>query len=447
MKFKSLFILLFCCLTNLVLGQTTLIQDTLNNVTITAQRQARPAFEVPEAVSIVSQQYLERHVSRSMAESLIGVPGVWMQKTNHGGGSPFVRGFTGNQTLLLLDGIRLNNSTYRYGPNQYFNTIDVLNVRQIEAVRGTGSVLYGSDALGGAIQVFTKTPKFSEDGWETHGRLLGRMITQDMEYGGRGELQMANDRIAIMGGFSLRDFGELIAGKNLGEQAPSAYDEIGGDFKMLVKTGKEGILTLAYNGLFQSEVGRYDQVAQRGYQTYMFDPQERQMAYTRWQTGTANPLFETITTTVSWQSSYEGRIKQREESTTVENEIDEVNTIGAVLEVASSFKPKWTAVSGLEFYRDVVNSSETRTDLSTNAVTSHRGLYPDDSKAANIAFFTSHTFDLSPLMLNIGGRFNYFDLQIEDATFGNTTLQPTALVGNLSAHYTLSTSSAIHGFH
>ena len=64
------------------------------------------------------------HQFRTTPESLVGTTGVFIQKTNHGGGSPFIRGLTGNQTLILIDGIRVNNSTFRYGPNQYFNTID-----------------------------------------------------------------------------------------------------------------------------------------------------------------------------------------------------------------------------------------------------------------------------------------------------------------------------------
>lgn len=74
--------------------------------------------------------------------------GVFVQKTTHGAGSPFVRGLTGNQTLLLIDDIRLNNSTFRYGPNQYLNTIDAFTLGRAEVLLGSGSVQYGSDALG-----------------------------------------------------------------------------------------------------------------------------------------------------------------------------------------------------------------------------------------------------------------------------------------------------------
>ncbi|WP_372936005.1 carboxypeptidase-like regulatory domain-containing protein, partial [Mariniphaga sediminis] len=95
------------------------------SIVVTASRNELLSFQTPDAVSVITPQELKINAPRSMADALSGVTGVWMQKTNHGGGSPFVRGLTGNQTLLLIDGIRLNNATFRYGPNQYFNTIDI----------------------------------------------------------------------------------------------------------------------------------------------------------------------------------------------------------------------------------------------------------------------------------------------------------------------------------
>ena len=423
-----------------------MLVDSTEAIVVTAQRFATDAFETPEAVAILSQKEMARNPSRSTAEAAMRLPGVWVQKTNHGGGSPFVRGLTGNQTLLLLDGIRLNNSTYRYGPNQYFNTIDALNIHQIEAVRGAGSVLYGSDALGGAVQVFTQSPSFS-DKTEIHGSLLGRLINQDMEQGGRATLSISSSKIAILGGFSARSFGELVAGGDLGIQAPSSYDEYAGDLKLKAKLGNNAILTVAYNGVFQSNVGRYDQVAQRGYELYKFDPQNREMAYAKIEFSSQSPLFQKITLTGSIQHALEGRVKRRTDTflILINEEEDEVRTNGFSMEIQSRLGKNWTAISGFDGYFDLINSSKMETVLPGGSQMNIRGLYPDNSEASNLGLFTSHTLDWDKFKLNIGLRFNYFLLQIMDETFGDTNLEPSALVGNLSGRYALNEHHALVG--
>ena len=424
-----------------VVGQT--ISDTLETIVVTTERQPTTPFESPEAITVLNSNTLSSNVARSTAEALISFPGVWMQKTNHGGGSPFVRGLTGNQTLLLIDGIRLNNATYRYGPNQYFNTIDVLNINQIEVLRGAGAVLYGSDALGGTVQVLTKEGLFSEGGTEFHGSILGRILSGDMEQGGRAQLELSKERISILGGFSFRDFGELQAGGDLGEEAPSSYGEVAGDIKLKAKLGRNSIMTVAYNGVFQSEAGRFDQVTQRGYQTYMFDPQNRQLAYARFERENQSQLIQKIKLTAAYQNSLEGRVKQRQESTIVSNEEDEISTLSFIAETSSTFGKNWTAISGIEWYWDQVNSSKIDEDIASGSRSNSRGLYPNDSEAQNIALFTSHSFTFNKIKINAGARFNYFDINILDETFGNTSIQPTALVGNISALYKLHPQQAV----
>ncbi len=86
-------------------------------IVVTAQRYETDQFNRPEALSVLTQKELQQRAPRSTPEALTGTTGVWLQKTNHGGGSPFIRGLTGQQTLLLVDGIRLNNATFRSGPN------------------------------------------------------------------------------------------------------------------------------------------------------------------------------------------------------------------------------------------------------------------------------------------------------------------------------------------
>ncbi|MCK6693986.1 MAG: Plug domain-containing protein, partial [Thermoanaerobaculia bacterium] len=134
----------------------SLYRETLAELVVTARRSPTPRFNTPEAIEGLGEKTIRRQQYRTAPEALQATPGVFVQKTNHGGGSPFLRGLTGNQTLLLIDGIRLSNATFRYGPNQYFNTLDVFSIERFEVLRGSGSVQYGSDALGGAIQAFSR---------------------------------------------------------------------------------------------------------------------------------------------------------------------------------------------------------------------------------------------------------------------------------------------------
>ncbi|MFI5403929.1 MAG: TonB-dependent receptor, partial [Planctomycetota bacterium] len=127
-------------------------------VVVTATREEQKDIDVPYATAEIDEQTVERRSYRSTPQALRNTPGVMVQETSPGQGSPFLRGFTGFRTLFLIDGIRLNNSTFREGPNQYWATVDPLSVARYDVVMGPSSVLYGSDAIGGTVQAITKTP-------------------------------------------------------------------------------------------------------------------------------------------------------------------------------------------------------------------------------------------------------------------------------------------------
>ncbi|MDE0893003.1 MAG: TonB-dependent receptor plug domain-containing protein, partial [Planctomycetota bacterium] len=92
---------------------------------------------------------------RSLPRAIAKAGGVWLQETNQGGGAPVMRGLLGNQILIMVDGVRLNDSTTRYGPNQSLNMIDPAIVERVDLIRGANSIIYGSDALGGVISIWT----------------------------------------------------------------------------------------------------------------------------------------------------------------------------------------------------------------------------------------------------------------------------------------------------
>jgi len=211
-------ILLHLCL--LLFSGTTFAQEAstdsipdqaIGEVVITANRYGTPGTKTPEAIRVLGNSAIEKYQVRSAAEALVLSPGVFVQKTNHGGGSPFLRGLTGNQTLLLVDGIRLSNSTFRYGPNQYLNTIDVFSLDKMEVLRGSGSVQYGSDAIGGTIQAFSHPVKNSEMP-EWGGSLLSRVATHGMEQSISGAVNYSDKTIAVRGGITFRNFGDIVGG-------------------------------------------------------------------------------------------------------------------------------------------------------------------------------------------------------------------------------------------
>ena len=405
------------------------------SIVVTASKNKLVSHKIPEAVSVLTEEELKINAPRSMAEALIGVPGVWVQKTNHGGGSPFLRGLTGNQTLLLVDGIRLNNAAFRYGPNQYFNTIDVFSVNQVEVIRGKGSVLYGSDALGGVINIVTQTPEFFTGKPRLKGRGRLKLMNKGMEQSGGGELEYQSQKFAISGNVNHKNFGDLYAGGNLGFETPSGYNETGTNFKAKLRIADNWLITSAFNYLIQNDVHRYDQIAQRGYETYKFDPQIHRLFYSKVEYFGNSPIFKKVSFTVSNQLSDETRIVKKQASPILKTENDVVKNYGMTFDNYSEFNEYWNAVSGIEFYSDLIHSSKTETDTQTGEQTVKRGLYPDNSEMKNFAVFSQHSLRYKKIYLQLGGRFNAFRLNSVDEQFGEVKLKPQSIVGNFSFQY------------
>ena len=106
-------------------------EEYLAPTVVTASRTEQRELDAAYAVSTVTRDEVEQQMLRTVPEALKYSSGVMIQKTTHGHGSPFIRGFTGRQNLLLVDGIRMNNSTWRSGPVQYWNTLDVHAVERM----------------------------------------------------------------------------------------------------------------------------------------------------------------------------------------------------------------------------------------------------------------------------------------------------------------------------
>lgn len=422
--------------------------DTLDNplpeVVITAQRIVQSEKPVPYAVVTVNGRSFKRFNPRSTPESLHGLNGVFVQKTNHGGGSPIIRGLTGNQTLLMVDGIRLNNATFRYGPNQYLNTIDPYMVNKIEVAKGTGSVQYGTDAMGGVIHVLTAEPAFSETTL-FHSSHSAKMMNRDMEKTIRNEGSYSSAKVSMTGGLTYRDFGHLYGGDTTGRQDPSGYAEWGFDAKGKFILSKRAQLTVASQLLKQRHVPVYHKVVLENYRLNEFDIQQRSLQYMRLHMQGRNKLVKNAEVTVSWQQSLEGRKMQKNGSDVVTSERDRVNTIGITSTVHTELTRNWRATSGIDLYFDAVNSTRSESAGNNGMYLTKRGLYPNNSTHHSYSMYSLHQFSFGKWLVDAGLRFNQFSINISDSTLGNVQLAPSAFIGNAAVMYRLSGRHHIYG--
>ncbi len=428
-----------------------LVVDSANDLTeiiVTATRKNTQVLSIPYSVNYINVKQINEFQFRSTPDALTGLTGVFVQKTNHGGGSPFIRGLTGNQTLLLVDGIRFNNATFRFGPNQYLNTIDVNTIRKLEVARGTGSVQYGSDALGGVVQVFTKEPTFAQKK-TIQATLIGKIMSHDMEYSGRAEVQYQSKKIAILVGYSNKKFGDLWGGDSTKKQTPSGYHEKAFDVKFKWKISTNTTLTAAHQFLQQRNVPLYHRVKLENFTYYFFAPQQRQMSYVKLEIDGKKKVFNKFSLTSSLQRSLEIRSYQRNENSNKFLEEDKVRTIGITGDILSILTKNWTANSGIEFYHDKVNSIKKQINLSTNLTLNQRGLYPDNSTNANFSLYTLHHIKINRFEIEAGLRYNSFSIKIPDTVttilkLGDITVNPSSLVTNLALLYRLNNQISVY---
>jgi len=443
-RFKPVLFAVVLCSVVQTNAQTDTTVQSLGEVVITANRTTQAEAAVPYVVNHITRKQLNQFASRTTPEALMGMNGVFIQKTNHGGGSAFVRGLTGNQTLILLDGIRLNNSTFRYGPNQYLNTIDAYTIQKIEVAKGTGSVQYGTDALGGVIHVLSKEPEFintSTSSIQSRRRLNGMAVTKfmtgNMEQTARAELNYSNKSFAAIGGATVRNFGDMIGGDTTGKQSPSGYKEFAYDVKLKFRLNEQMQITTAHNFLRQQQVPVYHKVLLENFAVNEMNPQQRMLSYAKLAITHRHKLIRSIELIASHQQSIEGRNSRKNGTTVLRKEKDEVNTVGFTVDINSAFTKNWTANSGIELYYDKVLSRREDIDQLTNRISSKRGLYPHGSTYGNYSIFSLHHVQLKQLRIDAGLRYNLFRIRLTDTSLGKVYIKPSALVGNLAVSYNI----------
>ena len=230
-------------------------ESIIEEVVVTASHVEEPVFLTPYSVDIISAKRINMAGFRSTPDIFREIPGTLVQKTSLGQGSPYIRGFTGFRNLFMIDGVRLNNAVFREGPNQYWATVDTGSIRRMEVIRGPQSVLYGSDAIGGTVNVLTHNPMAYNGNKTLNGGLAYRYASGENSHIARARLDTAiGQRGGLIMSGSKKNFGDIESGKGL--LPNTGYDEWTVDGKLLYELSDNVTLSAAYFAVHQDEVPR-----------------------------------------------------------------------------------------------------------------------------------------------------------------------------------------------
>jgi outer membrane receptor protein involved in Fe transport len=394
-------------------------------------------FDTTRAVEVIDSEEIWRRNARTLPELLMECAGVFVQQTNYGGGSPVIRGLVGKQVLIFVDGVRLNNATYRFGPLQYLNTIDLAIVERIEIVRGVESVL-GSDSLAGLINIITKKgPPVTASG-TVAGRVSSRFSTADTARTGRAEAYGRTEKLRYVVGATLRQSDDLEVGGG-GTTAATGYGELAGNFRLEYSPDATRAFHLSYLGLEQDDVPRTDRILDGTALRFDFDPQRIQLATLGYQDLTARGWADSVEATLYLNRQSEGRSEVRVVSPGTERQHWDQQTVwGANMQFASllaSHRLIWGAESSTE----AVDSRREDVNLATGSRSTKRGQFTDGASYRSFAAYVQDRVTLAErLTLSLGGRLSHYEASGSERTsVGELDLGSsfTGVTGSASASF------------
>jgi hemoglobin/transferrin/lactoferrin receptor protein len=427
--------------------ESTKKTEETKEIIVTASRHETKAFEAPYITEIISVNDIQnRNLSRTTPEIFSSNPSTMVQKTSQGQGSPYLRGFTGFRTLFLIDGIRLNNSVFRDGPNEYWNTIDSFTIDRLEIVKGSGSVLYGSDSVGGTVNALTISPK--KDGW--HSRVYERYASADSSNITRLEISsVINKSFGFIAGGSSKDFNDLSGGRHLGLQPKTGYEEQDYDIKCNYNFTPRDSLVFIAQKVNQPDVWRTHST------TYGITWQDsaigtdkerslshmRQLTYLQYNRDDAGILGDKAKLSFSYHTQNEDQHRLKSDNK-IEDQGFDVNTAGFFIQAERKVSFGHLTY-GAEYYRDNVSSfmRKYKTNRTLESI-GIQGSVADDAKYDLTGVFIQDEYPLNQkLNLTAGARYTQAKVDADKVEDPKTKKQISLsdrwsnVVGNLRLSY------------
>ncbi len=446
----------------------------LDQVVISGTKWQQSSDKVPSKIITINPSDVALQNPQTAAD-LLGISGkVFIQKSQQGGGSPMIRGFATNRLIYTIDGVRMNTAIFRGGNIQNVINLDPWAIEKTEVLFGPGSVIYGSDAIGGAMGFHTLTPQLSlNEQILVTGKANTRYSSASSERSAHFDVNAGGRKWAVLTSFSSWDYDHLRQGSNGPEdyikdryvqrqdsldvvvsqedrllQIPSAYSQLNFMQKIRFRPNERWDLQYALHYSTTSPYGRYDRHnrirnGNLRYAEWDYGPQSWLMHYLSVTHQKQTRLFDQLSMRFAWQSFEESRISRDLNDPERTTQTEHVEAYSANIDFSKSTGWRNELFYGLEAVVNDVNSTGLLSDISTGLEENGPSRYPE-ATWQSVAAYISNEYEWSETFTIQGGvRYNLFAL---DADFSRNTpfyplpfteasLSNGALTGSLGGIY------------
>ncbi|WP_436516074.1 TonB-dependent receptor [Ekhidna sp. To15] len=423
---------------------------SFNEVVISANKWEQEEENISQKIMSVNKKTIQFQNPQTSADLLAGSGQVFVQKSQLGGGSPKIRGFAANSVLLVVDGVRMNNAIFRSGNLQNVINIDPNALESSEVIFGPGSVIYGSDAMGGVMDFHSINPKWStDDVTDISTNALVRYSSAANERTGHVDVSVGQKKYTFFHSSSFTAFDDLRAGgrrsgdykgeferkfyveringqdrlvrnNDVNVQKFSGYDLFNTISKVKYRISPNTDISYGFYFSTTTDIPRYDNLTETlGPNTdslaaaeWYYGPQKWQMHNLKLSFYESNAVFDQARVTFAFQKFEESRNDRDFGDDRLRTRSEFVD----MYSISVDFDKDYTRSNlyyGLDFYHNDVASEGYRRNLETNEVTPTGSRYPDGgSDFTSFAIYGSYVYELTnQVTFNSGLRFNTINLK------------------------------------
>ena len=430
--------------------------QNLDEVILSVARSASNVNQIAEKVSVIKSEDLFISSPSSGAEMLELSPGVRIQKSQGGGGSPIIRGFEANRVLIVVDGVRMNNAIYRSGHLQNSITIDPSNIERAEVIFGSSSVGYGSDAMGGVIHYYTKNPilKNSE---KISSSFTSNFNSASNSVSNNFNTNYSSDNWGSITSVSISKFGDIKIGKkrnhgfsdwgltpifsensrykyyaepsinkNENIQKNTGYSQVDLFQKFLFRIGADNLLNLNIQFSESSDIDRYDQLSVLNddslkFSEWYYGPQKRLLISPSLKIFPRKKFMDKGVITLGFQKINESRIKRKFESLNRSHQIEDLKVLSLNGDFDTSFNNGHNISYGIEttYNQNYSKAYDRILEVDNNQVIGVSKKYAiptrypsDGSSYTSFASYVNWSWNMSEFFtFNIGTRLTFTKLK------------------------------------